>query len=419
MKILFFSPTPLFKNSSQNNIKVKRSWVSGLIEALTKFDNAHKVSVAFHDKKVKSIEYDSFDYFKIAKLPTCGKKTNLGKLIDNWTVSDIYKLSLDDYLQVIQNFNPDIIQIFGIEHPFIRILGHTGIPVVIHLQGLIAPYTFKEKPRYTLREILFSTKISNILKGDLPFLKKIRNKKHIKLEESLYDKCKYFLGRTNWDKLFSKAVAPNSFYYHCQEIMRNDFYDNEWDHNAEKPFKIFSTLGNSFRKNADMVFVVAGLLEKFHKNFNFEWQIAGVDYDSVIARIVRKKGFNTTKVRLLGKLDVSQLIAQMLASNLFVFPSAIDNSPNALQEAMLIGMPVIASHAGGVSSLINHNNTGILVPEGEPYSMAGAIVDTYDNYEQAKQMGKKAREVVLDRNDPKKIVKNLLNIYTDIIRSRI
>jgi len=82
---------------------------------------------------------------------------------------------------------------------------------------------------------------------------------------------------------------------------------------------------------------------------------------------------------------------------------------------MALGMPVISTNVGGINSMITDKKEGLLVQEGEPYSLASAIVELINNYEAAKLLGINARERSLKRNDPEKILKQLLNIYNTIL----
>lgn len=94
-----------------------------------------------------------------------------------------------------------------------------------------------------------------------------------------------------------------------------------------------------------------------------------------------------------------------------MFPPAIENSPNSLCEAMLLGLPIIVSYAGGTSSILNNGEEGILVQDGYPYSLAGAIIEVANNFPMAKNVRTHAEE----RHDKNKIVNNLINTYNSII----
>jgi len=414
MKVLFFSNVSL--NIEHNDIYGSGNWATSLIKTINKYYNKIDILFAYHDAKIKKIEISTFhNNITIIKIPTDIKKNKIGKLVDSWIFKDANKSSLVYYEQIINNFNPDIIQIFGLESPFIRLIGKTGIPVVIHIQGFLSSYLFKFYPRFTIFQILLSSKFKILFKAQTPIHQKINYIKHLQLEKNVYSKCQYFLGRTDWDRFVAKAVAPDAKYFYCQEIMRDPFYTSQWQQKNHKRFRIFTTIREAFYKNIDIIFEVSNLFEIYHPNFSYEWYIAGIDKNDISVRLMTKKGYKSNHIILLGKIGADSLVKGMLQSDLFVFPSAIENSPNALQEAMLVGMPIVATYAGGVSSLIEHGKTGYLVPEGEPYSLTGAIIELKANKELMNLLGENARNIAFKRNDPYTVVTSLINIYDSII----
>jgi glycosyltransferase involved in cell wall biosynthesis len=108
-----------------------------------------------------------------------------------------------------------------------------------------------------------------------------------------------------------------------------------------------------------------------------------------------------------------------LNSDLYIGTSHIENSPNSLCEALLVGVPCIATDAGGTSSLIDDGVDGILIQDGDPYSMAGAIIEIKNNYEQAIEFAGKGRERALKRHNIEKISNDLLAIYKTIADQKI
>lgn len=96
-------------------------------------------------------------------------------------------------------------------------------------------------------------------------------------------------------------------------------------------------------------------------------------------------------------------------------PSHIENSPNNLCEAMIIGVPCVATYAGGTPSILENNIEGILVQDGDPWAMAGAILELAESPDIAVQFGNKAREKALKRHDRGRIINDLMNVYNNII----
>ncbi len=101
---------------------------------------------------------------------------------------------------------------------------------------------------------------------------------------------------------------------------------------------------------------------------------------------------------------------------MYVHPSYIENSPNSVCEAMLLGMPTIVASSGGCSSIIENRKEGLLVNTGEPFDITGAILDLHENTELAKELGINARRKALRKYiDPDKIVNELIEVYKSIM----
>ena len=70
----------------------------------------------------------------------------------------------------------------------------------------------------------------------------------------------------------------------------------------------------------------------------------------------------------------------LFAADVFVLPSLHESSPNALIEAMGIGMPCIASDVGGIIDLIEAEANGIRVPSKDPVALAAALKPLTDRH---------------------------------------
>ena len=101
----------------------------------------------------------------------------------------------------------------------------------------------------------------------------------------------------------------------------------------------------------------------------------------------------------------------------FVHPSYIDNSPNSVCEAQILGLPVLATHVGGISSIVKDGETGILFPANDPYTLASKIKEVTQSPALAVRLGKVAREQALKRHDPMMIRMTLMNIYKQILEN--
>jgi glycosyltransferase involved in cell wall biosynthesis len=183
-------------------------------------------------------------------------------------------------------------------------------------------------------------------------------------------------------------------------------------------FMIITTIKNNISKGLKTIFECKRLLNEMNLRFKIVWKIAGISSTDEIAYVVEKKyksTFNENDILLLGPLDEKELINEMLTADAFVHPSHIDNSPNSVCEAMLLGMPVIATFAGGIPSIVENKKEGLLVQDGDPYALAGAIMELQENSSYANELGMNARAKARVRHNPQRIINEVIKIYSSII----
>jgi alpha-maltose-1-phosphate synthase len=109
-----------------------------------------------------------------------------------------------------------------------------------------------------------------------------------------------------------------------------------------------------------------------------------------------------------GKLE-----SVLAATDVFVFPSTMDQSPNAVLEAMAHGLPVIALPVAGVPEMVEDGTSGLLVPEDDDSALVSAISRLLDEPQVARAMGTRGRELVLERFDMRVTTRNLLDVVRE------
>lgn len=115
----------------------------------------------------------------------------------------------------------------------------------------------------------------------------------------------------------------------------------------------------------------------------------GMTADSDMGSMVHKLGLQEV-VHLLGpQKDVAPVLSVGTA---FLLSSSNEGMPNAVMEAMLSGLPIVATNVGAVPDLVRNGVDGFLYPVGESEKMADAVIRLFSNREQAAQMGASARE---------------------------
>lgn len=420
MKILWLSPTPGLLHEAKGTGGYGGSgWVGALQHIFMAANNGDKLGIAFPNTiKSRSTIQDGVYYYPIFKKT----KSWIQKIVHyygGYKHID-YNEYVEDLNEVIKDFHPDVIHLFGFENPFSTILGHTEKPVVVHLQGILEPYDNAFFPQdINSNSFIWPPTVREwIWRNGYQFAKKELHTLAIK-EAELFKRTKFFMGRTAFDYQVSQLMSPSSKYFKVNEALRPSFYlkAGQWKHSTNK-FVITSTISETVYKGLDLILKTAALLKQESK-LDFEWHVVGIKETSNFVRFfehflsIRSRDVH---VKYLGVLTAEQIAEHNLASSVYVHPSYIDNSPNSVCEAQLLGMPVIATNVGGVSSLIEHKVTGLLVPANAPYELSYWIRTLNDDNCLATSIGRKAFESANVRHDKDSIIRDLFAAYNSIFK---
>jgi glycosyltransferase involved in cell wall biosynthesis len=105
-------------------------------------------------------------------------------------------------------------------------------------------------------------------------------------------------------------------------------------------------------------------------------------------------------------------------ADVFVLPSRSEGSPNVLLEAMVAGVPIVATHVGGVPEIVETNQSALLVPPNHPRELADAITRVLIETDLARRLTSNASAIVATRFSPDEYVRCLLATYVKTIRGR-
>ena len=101
-----------------------------------------------------------------------------------------------------------------------------------------------------------------------------------------------------------------------------------------------------------------------------------------------------------------------LGAEVFVCPSSVENSPNSVGEAMLQKTPVVASETGGIVDVIEPDTEACFFTPGNVEELAERVLYVMDNPGEASMRAERAFSHACREYDPKRIVDELLNVYT-------
>jgi glycosyltransferase involved in cell wall biosynthesis len=123
-----------------------------------------------------------------------------------------------------------------------------------------------------------------------------------------------------------------------------------------------------------------------------------------------------SQVRFLGlRQDIPDLMA---AADLFVLPSRTEGMPGALLEAMGMGMAAVAFNISGVSEVIQHEKTGLLVPAEDGQALAQAIIRVFTDETERETLGVQAKHSIMDGFSLEKMCRHYEELFSNLYTER-
>ncbi len=335
------------------------------------------------------------------------------------------------FLAELETFRPDVIHIWGTEY------GHTLAMVnaaekaglldrtVISIQGLcteVARHYAKGVPTriqngYTFRDLL---RRDNMAQQAEKFAKRGE------LEVAAIQKARHVIGRTHWDKACAMDYHPEIQYHFCNETLREEFYEGAWQYESCRQHRIFASscsypvkgfhylleaFAQVLKDYPDARLAVTG--KSFLGATGLKQKLRRNGYDKYLTDLVKKHHLED-KIDFLGKLDAKGMKQAFLDANVFALPSTIENSPNSLGEAMLLGVPCVAAEVGGVSDLMT-GTEGRVYPPGDTAMLAAHIREVFAMGESASQMGRRASAHARNTHDPQINMETLMQVYQSLM----
>jgi len=329
---------------------------------------------------------------------------------------------------LIRQISPDLIHLHGTENGYADFDDDVwgNYPRVISLQGIITAIA----PHY----------MGNLTSGQLrPYRNWLRYIVTRRMQTDVADnwrnlvgpreamalaKLKHIIGRTDWDRAWSCALAPNATYHRVGEILRPEFYGDH-DKSDVMPHRIFASAAFKYPLKGghvllqavsylkhdfpDIKVVVADADRKLYPRSLLD-RLRMTEYHNFLNAEISLLGLDEN-VEVLSSLNAVSIADQIKKAEVFCLPSLIENSPNSLAEAQLIGTPCVATDVGGISSMLENEKTGLLVPSGDAACLAYAIRRLFEDKELAMRLAHNAKRVALRRHDAQSIVAELVSCY--------
>lgn len=395
------------------------TWARALSEALRKRDDVALAIVSIADcDEVKRFDVNGVAFYFLPNERDMKKNGGGVKARNAWK-------------EVIADFNPDIIHVHGSESmvPYELIMLHPDVPVYLTLQGILSNYFKDDYAGIDMKDIVINTSLRDFVRHSGMILDRKKTKDRSKFEREMLLNIQYVGGRTTWDRVTALSINPSAKYFYAPEMIRREFYDvTRWEIQNVKRHRIFMHQGFKPIKGLHIMLDAMVILRNRYpdlqlymsgtnvmKNTTFKEKLLQPGYVKYLFKKIQEYKLGDC-IHYTGVLNANQIVDELKKSHVMVLPSAIENSPNSLSEAQLIGIPCVASHVGGVPEMMKDGIDGFLYTFNEPLMLAEYISRIFESDELAESVSRESYRRVHEKQNSEIVIEKTMENYNEIIK---
>lgn len=345
-----------------------------------------------------------------------------------------------EFAPLLQAVQPDLVHIWGTEYAAAAAMRDAAealrIPTLVGIQGVMqdcAAHLCDEVPPVYLHSTPLDRALDRVIPGALLDKLQASFDALAQSEAALLGKARYVTGRTGFDRRTVSALAPGAQYFACNETLRPLFYEGVlWQarHFGRAPVLLLSQ-GNYPLKNLHTVLkALPAILQRWP---DAELRIAGwppldkgplfrpliarlFPYQRYCRKLADELGI-AKHLHYTGPLDAAAMRQAYLDADVFILPSLSENSPNSLGEAMLLGLPCVASAAGGIPDMLQSGVQGMLYgAAGDDAALSAAILQVLALPDHGTALGTAAQIRARVTHDAAKNTAQMIEIYRKVLQ---
>ena len=334
------------------------------------------------------------------------------------------------FKEILIQEKPDVIHIWGTEHlqSYAMTVAATQLnlekKIIVSIQGMVWYYAMHFMANLPIKVQLMPT-VRDVIRNDSLLHQKANMIWRGDYEKKTIESINHVIGRTTWDRICVETINPAVKYHLNNEILRDSFYVKKWNIDGCDKYSIFVSQAQTPIKGFHFVLEAAVILKKKYPQLQiyvagslspFNNGVNSTAYSKYLYMYAKKNDL-LKSVTYIGSLNEKQMCDRFLRSHVFVSASSIENSPNSVGEAMLLGVPIVASNVGGTSDMLRDRIDGFLYQYDASYMLAGYVDRIFSNESLAKQFSKSAREHAMLTHNRERNYQDLIHIYEEISKN--
>ncbi len=320
---------------------------------------------------------------------------------------------------IAERWRPDLIHVHGLERFFGLLESRRLVeaPVAISIQGVLAEVSRNLYGRLSFWDLARMERLRDVARGRGWWWNGWRYRQMAQREAEIARGARFFMGRTGFDRRFVLGLNPEGLYYHVDELLRSPFFNVQWSLETCVRHRIlFANASHPHRDIDTALEAVARLRGEFP---DVRLCLPGairetVGYGRHLSRRIARMGLRE-QVEFLGFMNAERMASELSRAHVFATSSLVENSSNSLCEAMLVGLPCVASRVGGLPSLAKDGESALFFSPGDSEAMADRIACVFRDDDTSVGLGRAARARAVERHDPDRVVAQLMGAYSDIV----
>lgn len=404
MRVLWLCAEPISRGAAGN---ASGFWKDALYAALSKHAN-FEIAVAYPGSSFGILEKGTATFRYPRERGACA--------IPESTVADLAR--------IIVTLRPDLIHVHGTETLIGQIVDYTRVPVVVSMQGFISECcdaVLGGIPLETWRR--FRTIRERLTGGGFLGLQDDWRKSSLG-EIRVLSSNRHFIGRTAFDLGVLRKHNATAHYHHGREMLRDVFFRGEWRPDTAVRHRIYAPgFSNPLKGFHLLLEAVSNLRHEFpdiaiatpgRMTRRSQSPIVGNAYHRFLGDRIRELGLRS-HVKFLGRLDGGAVHNELIAANVVVVSSLVENSSNALGEALAVGCPaIVPDPCGGLQSLVGDGDAAMAFDTGDARSLARAIRTVFLEAGRATDMSAAAKRRSMELYETKSVLQDYVAIYKEV-----
>lgn len=337
------------------------------------------------------------------------------------------KENINKIKAVVDEVNPDIIHIWGIEKywALLFVRGYIKQEPIVEIQGLLSScYDVYWGGMTPLEVFRINSGIKEILKPSTALcLRKKVLKKRANYEREILSRLKVFSTQSQWTRDQLHSINASAQTFNTKRPIRNIFWEAEkWNKKQQNELIVFTSIGY-YEPFKGVHILLKAIKELEKRELKVILKIAGPDitkienirlggYERSLLSFIREN-YLQNNVVFLGRTNAAGLVKQLQEADVFVNPSFVESYSASTAEALCLGVPTVLSYAGAMPEFTDLLKTALCYSSMDYKSCAAKIEKCYLDRMLCKKMSVDAIKTIEVMCSSQRVKRAQLDIYRE------